>query len=776
MFRPNQKTARASERGTARLAGILGCLLCAILGIGLGVFDRTASIDEQLRIAREGLVAQRASGTIHIIEIDATSIAALTAWPWPRDVHARLIDKLRTAGAKTIAFDVDFSAPSNPAADAAFASALERAGGAVILPTFRQKTREGAQFIENVPIAPFRRHSFLASVNVHPDADGMMRAFTYGTVTQGTVRPAMPALLAGVPGRIGESFPINTAIDPDSVPRHSVSQVLSGKVPPSAFSGKIIIIGATAIELGDRYAMPRHGIQPGVVIQALAAETLLQGLALPNYGAGGPILLGFLLLVLIARTHRHEGTLGSAAIAAMLAMPLVLEWFGIGTVDVAAAAIAMGAGLAVIVVGNAAARYDALRLIEPATGLSNQRALLRHLRECAPHFLIVMRIRNYDDIAELMSEDQRSSLVDQVCDRIGLAGGSSEIFSLGNGRLAWTDDRADLDQLTEALEGLSALFSARISVGGKSIIIAPAFGVAIDHDCLDPAHADLAAARAAASGCCWFVYSSELGSSAGRAQQLLADLGDAMAARDISMVFQPKLNLSTRRIHGVEALVRWHHPTLGQIPPDQFIPVFEESGHMTELTLFIFDRCAETCRRWSGLGLKTSIAINISAPLFADQVFVAALFARVDMLGPLARLLVIEITESAVVLDDGPMIEALKALRARGLLIAIDDYGTGQSTLSYLKKFPVDEIKIDQSFIRQLTKEASDQILVRSTIAMAHELNFKVTAEGVEDEASLEMLAGFGCDFVQGWHIGRGVKAEEIEPRLLDYANGLLAA
>lgn len=757
---------RIRQRHATRLVAMLGCLLFAVTVIGFAGSDRTARIDEQLRIAREGLIPRRASGTIHIVEIDARSIAALKAWPWPRDVHALLIDQLRKAGAKTIAFDIDFSAPSTPAADAAFAAALQRAGGGVILPTFRQKESASGGFVENVPIAAFRRHSFLASVNVHPDADGVMRRFTYGTVTQGTARPAMPAMLAGVPGRIGENFPVNTAIPPQSVPRHSVSEILSGKLSGTALSGKTILVGGTAIELGDRYAMPRHGIQPGVVIQALAAETLIQGLALPNFGAIGPILLALVLLFVIARKRHYQAAFGGAAIASLLMLPFALEWIEIGTVDVAAAAVAIGAGLAVIVIGGAVANYDALRLVDATTGLPNERALRRHLMARRTGSFVVMRICNFDEIAELMSEEQRRSLIDHACERIGLAGGDSEIFSLGNGRLAWTDDRTDLTEVAEALEGLAALFSSRITVGGKRVIITPAFGIAVGADCRDPAHAELAAYHAAATGCRWFAYSSELGGTTGRAQQLLGDLHDAMAARDIAMVFQPKLTLATGRIDGVEALVRWHHATLGPIPPDHFIPLFEESGHMAELTLFIVDRCTETARRWHELGLETTIAINISAPLFNDQGFVAALFARIDMLGSLGRLIAIEITESAIVHDDAPMIQALEGLRTLGLKIAIDDYGTGQSTLSYLKKFPIDEIKIDQSFIRRLTEEPSDQILVRSTIAMAHELGFQVTAEGVEDEACQSMLEAFACDVVQGWHIGRGMPAEEIEARL----------
>lgn len=761
------RTRHARGLGRGRPVAALALALASVLAFGLTLSGWAAGGDEQLRIARESLFSRQASGTIHIAEIDTKSIAALRAWPWPRETHAHLVDNLRAAGAKTVAFDVDFSAPSSPASDSAFAAALERAGGSVILPTFRQRAGATAKaYAENIPIAPLRAHAFLASVNVHPDADGIMRTFTYGTTTDGIARPAMPAMLAGVPGRIGESFPVNTAIAPQSLPRHSVSDILSGRIARGALEGKTVLIGATAIELGDRYAMPRHGIQPGVVIQALAAETLLQGLVMPDYGPAGPILLALAMLIVIARQQRNHAAWGAAAIAVLLALPLLLESLGIGTVEVAAAAVALLAGLTVLIFGSAAARFEALRLFDPQTHLPNARALRRHLASARDGALIVMRIRNFDEIAALISEEERPALIGQVCSRIAIGGHDPAIFSLGNGRLAWTADGADLAALCEGLDGLAALFTSRIAIGGQRIIVNPAFGIARGEDRHDPAHADLAAARAAALGARWHLYSPELAGSTGRAQRFLGEIDDAMAAGDIHLVFQPKLSLATGRIGGVEALVRWNHATLGPIPPDQFVPVLEEGGRMAELTLFIVDRCAETARRWHALGLDTGIAVNISAPLFADRGFVAALMARIDALGTLASLLAIEITESAAVLDDAPTVRALETLRARGLTIAIDDYGTGQSTLSYLKKFPADEIKIDQSFIRNLPHETSDQILVRSTIAMAHELGFKVIAEGVEDEDCLTMLAAMGCDTVQGWHIGKGVPLDEIETRL----------
>ncbi len=758
---------------SGRLVFALSCVVAALIATALWLTGLAETIDERLRIEREALQTRPASGQVHLAVVDAKSIVALKNWPWQRQTHAALVDRLREAGAATIAFDIDFSTPSTSEGDAAFAAALSRAGNGVILPTFRQQSRDGVDF-ENLPIPTLRQHSILASVNVTPDPDGIMRTFTYGTVTAGVVRPAMPAMLAGAANTIGGSFPINTSIAPETLAVHSISDILAGKIGRETLAGKTVLIGATAIELGDRYALPRHGVQPGVVIQALATETLLQGLVFPNYGAAVPLMLSFFTLGVVALYPRRGVILAIFGLMPIAGLPLALEWQAIATVDVAVALGGYIAGAITLLGVRAAAEYGKARLVDAATGLPNEVALLRVLKTANCGILVVMRIRNFDEIVHAMSQDQRKILLDQVCSRVALAAGNVNQFSLGYGRIAWLSHDDNIDRLTERLEGLATLFASRIATGSQKVIVSPAFGIARGTDRANPVHADLAASRAAASGCRWVIYSAELASVTGRTQQLLADLDDAMTAGDISLVYQPKLTISTGRIEGVEALVRWNHPVIGPIPPDHFIPILEDAGRMGDLTLYIADQCIGLIGQWHKTGLETGIAVNISAPLFSDQEFVAALFARAVAMGSLSSFLTLEITESAVVVNDVPTIAALSMFRGAGVRIAIDDYGTGQSTLSYLKKFRADEIKIDKSFVRNLADEASDRILVRSTIAMAHEMGFKVVAEGVEDEACYAVLREFGCDIAQGWHIGRGLPIEDIEPKLRQNRVGLV--
>ena len=762
---------RWSQHAASHLLSVAVLVLSAAVAILLSVTDSSTVLDEQLRVMRERVLERPASGTLHIVEIDAASIRAMESWPWKRSVHALLVDRLKAAGAKTIAFDVDFSARSEPAEDLRFARALQRAGGGVILPTFRQLSDTGSRtFVENLPIAPLRENAFLASVNVHPDRDGTIHNYSFGTVTGGIPRPSMAAMLAGVRGKAEGKFAITTAIDPATLPRHRAIDIISGKVGQRELSGKTLLIGATAIELGDRYAMPKHGMQPGVVIQALAAETLIQGLAPTSLGSWPALLVAAVGIVAMLRASRRalHVAVGLPLIMLILALPLAVELTGLATLNVGSALGATMAGLGILILGDIIGRFNTLRLIDTETGLPNERSLHRALSRCDNGFLIVMKVRNHSEIAAIVSDDQRKILVGQISDRIVMGTGCHAIYSLGDGRLAWSMPGGDLIQLTEMLHGLAALFTSKISLGAQRVIAAPVFGIAPTGKSSDGAEviqASLAASQAAGQGCRWLVYGSEMADSTGREQRLLADLDDAISQRDIYLLFQPQWSIAKDRIDGVEALLRWQHPILGPIPPDEFIPMLEQNERMAELTLHIIAQCTELASKWDRQGRDIRIAMNISAPLFTDAKFAAEVIERVAKLGPIAHRMIVEITESAIVLDDAQMIDVLKQLRAMGVRVSIDDYGTGQSTLSYLKKFPADEIKIDKSFVTRMLDEANDQILVRSTIELAHELGFSVVAEGVEDESCFGKLREFGCDTIQGWHIGRPVSLSEVEAK-----------
>src|SRR5690606_13254221 len=245
----------------------LALLAAFALALAIGMGGWGTGIERSLRSLLWQLHGQSASGDLHIVEIDARSIGAIDRWPWPRGYHARLIDRLYQAGAASIAFDVDFSSRSTAQEDRALASALERARGKVILPTFRQVAGGGRDgWIDSLPIAGLRAHSMAASVSILPDDDGYVRRMPIGAITDGVPRPPLSAIIAGRGGRAGADFPIDFSISPASVPRHSFLDILDGRFEPTPFAGKHVLVGATAVEMGDRYVVPLHGIQPGVVV------------------------------------------------------------------------------------------------------------------------------------------------------------------------------------------------------------------------------------------------------------------------------------------------------------------------------------------------------------------------------------------------------------------------------------------------------------------------------------------------------------------------------
>lgn len=272
----------------------------ALLAAGLtGVFT---SANEWLNVQRFSLFPRAASGDVVVVQIDAKSLNAVGVWPWPRSIHARLIDLLTRAGVGEIAFDVDFSHPSVAAHDAALAAALERAGGGVILPAFRQKESAGSDtspLMLSVPIPDLYRHSWPGLVNVIPDADGIVREVELFAKIDGEIMPSMVQLLAGTNSGPRRAL-VDFAIDPETIPRVSYSDLLEGKVDPASLRNKKLIVGGTAIELGDHLTIPVHGVISGPVLQALAVETVLQGRMLQATSRSFMLGLFVLLVAVVA--------------------------------------------------------------------------------------------------------------------------------------------------------------------------------------------------------------------------------------------------------------------------------------------------------------------------------------------------------------------------------------------------------------------------------------------------------------------------------------------
>jgi EAL domain-containing protein (putative c-di-GMP-specific phosphodiesterase class I) len=237
---------------------------------------------------------------------------------------------------------------------------------------------------------------------------------------------------------------------------------------------------------------------------------------------------------------------------------------------------------------------------------------------------------------------------------------------------------------------------------------------------------------------------------------LLGELRRALEGNELQLHYQPKIDLKTRTIVGAEALLRWPHARRGAVSPAEFVPLAEQTGLIRPLTRWVLDRAAGESCAWARAGRRLPVAINISARSLQDERIVddieEALLTH-DLRGDRLQ---IEVTESAVMRDAGRAAEVLASLTGRGVAVSIDDFGTGYSSLGLLRKLPVQELKIDKSFVIGMKEEgAEDTAIVRSTADLAHNLGLSVVAEGVEDQWTLDLLSTFGCDQAQGYHIAK---------------------
>jgi len=254
-----------------------------------------------------------------------------------------------------------------------------------------------------------------------------------------------------------------------------------------------------------------------------------------------------------------------------------------------------------------------------------------------------------------------------------------------------------------------------------------------------------------------------LGTNAGPRLALLGDLRRALQEHEIVLHYQPKVDLTTGRMVGAEALARWQHPERGLLQPGSFIDMVDRTNLSRKFTHEVLDLALAQVRRWADVGLEVPVSVNLSRRCLLDPALPASVNSRLEQHGVPPRLLVLEITEMTIISDPELAVQILKELRALGVRMSLDDFGTGYSSLSYLKELPIDELKIDRSFVRHLTEEGSrDSILVRATVDLAHNLGLSVVAEGVEDAATQRELGLLDCDVAQGFHIARPMPAADL--------------
>lgn len=742
-------------------------------------------VSDALAGVRFRLTDREASQTLTVVEIDSRSLQAAGAWPWDRQRYATAIDNLVEAGATLVAFDVDFSAPSQQAADQELAAAVSRHPGQVILANFLQKETYGSRDSavgENRPIPGLRQDALLASVNVPVDVDGKVRS--YDVMPSGASQPSLAAVIAGRNG--GPSFDIDFGVDHRTISHLSFEDVLAGDFDGALVSGRVVLIGATAVELGDEFATPA-GLIPGVYIHGLAYESLIGGRAL--VGLHPALLLALCLPIGLLLLPRRDGgaslhrlvQVHALAAVAILIGPVVLQ--AISPISLNSAPLMLTQLLFAIwgtrvelerreraIVAEREAGLLHLAMHEPETELPNRRALLKIIGDTwaaspdAQLAVITVGVERHAEMRGVVGYNVANAVLVQLATRLEAFGVTGEVTQLSSSVLAFARTDLDATGLAEFLTRLKGL-ETNFVVGEHSIDIFLRLGAALERGGhLEPEalveRATAALNSANASDDHGVVYDEDGRGTPENNLALMSQMREAIAAGHISLHYQPKMSTADGLIRSVEALCRWRHADRGFLSPDLFVSIAEDTGQIRVLTEWSIAQALKDHAVLRRGGQDLVIALNISGRLLADQVFQARVL---DMVGTSGATLCFEITETAVIQQPGLAKQALAAFRAAGIKISIDDYGSGLSSLSYLKMLNADELKIDRSLVVDALDSQRDRLILKSTVDLAHGLGMSVVAEGVETEELTSCLTLLGCDVIQGYWVSRPLPLPALE-------------
>lgn len=749
-----------------RHINILITLSILVLLAFMGV---TGAVEQSGKSLYNLLSPKEASKEIIVVELDSKSLNEIGQWPWPREIYADLIDQLSAKQAAQIAFDVDFSANSSVTSDTALADAVKASDSTIILATFKQrKSDNSSSFTENVPIAMLADNALLGSVNVIPDQAGYISNYQYAQKIDGKIRPNIAALMTNKAGDLNKSFKIDQSIDPATIPRMSAIDIIENRIDPADVKGKSIIIGGTAVELGDRYATSAHGVIPGVVIHALAAETIIKGMDIAVLSGFIPFAFMLVLTLLLTKALKPKTTAFKLSLGGLIFLTILIKftayYSALLSIEMGLTLTFLIALLVVTLISTALGSLYTERMFDRDTQLPSSLMMIDKSRKMTQLNIVVAQINNFAEITAVCSKEELSEVLQSLARRLELLAVSSTIYRTASNQLAWLIDPQYDERLQDHFDTASSFLLNPIKVGSHAIKLNVNCGY-VDgpaHQCAELlSKASSAATRAAILGYRWTPYNDDINIFAKEKLTILSSLDDALTNDDIWAAYQPKIDVETGLINSAEALARWKHSELGNIGPDRFIPLLEAEGLMTDLTYHILRLSLRDIERWNLQGSDFNCSINVSAALLLDNIFIQKCIDLIHDSPVGNHQITLEITETSALENIEEASKMLKEVSARGIRLSIDDYGTGQSTLSYLRNFSAHEIKIDQSFIKSMIENDTDRIMVGSTIDLAHSMNFKVVAEGVEDQATYDILKTFKCDVIQGWHIGRPIGADE---------------
>lgn len=385
--------------------------------------------------------------------------------------------------------------------------------------------------------------------------------------------------------------------------------------------------------------------------------------------------------------------------------------------------------------------------------------------------LLVFNLQKFREINVEYGHTTGDTVLEQVAERIqGALRSGDSLFHIGNDEFAVLLTQLKTPQVVElAITKLQDVISRNMVVAGNVLLTTAVAGAAlfpdhcVDRDGLMKA-ADSALHYARENNNPFSVYDNSVRRTEKRFSDLRGNLKVALENSDLQLHYQPQVNLQGGTLSGCEALARWQHAEHGWIPPDVFIQVAEKSELIDTLTYWSINTALREWFRFCGANSSAAIAINLSAKLLRSPEVVGLVQRAMNIWGADSGSIILEVTESAMMTDPRASLHTLSALHEMGITLSIDDFGTGYSSLAYLKNLPVSELKIDKSFVQHMADSPQDRKIVQSVIDLSHNLDLRVVAEGIESQQILDMLIGMGCDYGQGYYIGRPMPIGEMPP------------
>ena len=498
------------------------------------------------------------------------------------------------------------------------------------------------------------------------------------------------------------------------------------------------------------------------------------------------IVVGYQCLIdgrsLLGETQRMFKLLvTSELVCAVLTAGIAWLWITVGAVAVALVAIALVAYqhvVAQLLVSRERAQQLRIQAITDAlTGLPNRTEFIEHTQRVLvgaqarnePVGVMLMDLDGFKQVNDALGHHMGDLLLTGVaarlCEVVGSAGMVARLS--GDEFAVLIDEDATDHRLLERARTITAALEQPFEVSQLALEISASIGIArFPRDGEDAnallKTADVAMYVAKEGGTEIELYNRETDHHSTRRLALTADLRAGIAGGQIHLEYQPEVDIATGHLGGAEALARWQHPSLGRIPPVEFVELAEQTGLIRPLTEQVLDLALEQLRTWQAHGLNLRLAVNLSARLLSDRRLPDQITSQLNNAGIDPDRLALEITETMVLRDPARAVATLTQLHAQGIGLSIDDFGTGYSSLAYLRELPVDEIKVDRRFVSRMAHDATDAVIVRSTVELGRSLQLRTVAEGVEDAGTLQRLLRIRCDIAQGFHFTRPLRGDAL--------------